>query len=76
LQTRITINEGGVITLPVAIRRAFGLKASDELIVEGTAQGILLRPSITVPLETYSEERIAEFAGDEDEIGKLRRKRR
>ncbi len=70
MQSKVTINERGVITLPAAIRLAFGLKANDELIVEDTAQGILLRPSISVPLETYSEERIAEFASDEAAIGK------
>lgn len=76
MQAKVTINDRGVITLPAAIRQSLGLKANDELIVERTAQGILLRPSITVPLETYSEERIAEFASDEDAIGKLLRKRK
>lgn len=69
MQTKVTINDRGVITLPVALRQAFGLKANDELIVEDTAQGILLRPCITVPIEMYTEERIAEFASDEEAIG-------
>ena len=70
MQNKVTINDRGVVTLPVAIRRAFGLKANDELIVEDTDQGILLRPAISVPIEIYSEERIAEFASDEKALAK------
>ena len=40
-----------------------------DLILEGTDKGILLRPAISVPIEIYTEERIAEFASDEDAIG-------
>ena len=70
MQAKITINERGVITIPAALRRAFGLEAHDELIAEGTDQGILLRPAVSVPIEIYSEERIAEFTRDEEAIGK------
>ncbi|MEE9393338.1 MAG: AbrB/MazE/SpoVT family DNA-binding domain-containing protein [Planctomycetota bacterium] len=71
MQERVTINDRGVVTIPAAMRRAFGLKAGAELIAEETPEGILLRPSISVPIEIYTEERIAEFASDEDEIAKL-----
>ena len=76
MQTKATINERGVITIPAAIRQAFGLKANDEVIIEQTEQGILLRPSISVPLEIYTEKRIDEFASDESAIGKLLPKKR
>jgi AbrB family looped-hinge helix DNA binding protein len=69
--SKVTLNERGVITIPAQLRQAFGLKANDELILEGTENGILLRPSISVPIEIYSEARIAEFARDEAAIGKL-----
>lgn len=68
---RVTINDRGVITIPAPMRRALGLEAGEELIIEQTAEGILLRPSVSVPIEIYSEERIAEFASDEAEIDKL-----
>jgi len=71
MQERVTINDRGVITIPAALRRAFGIKAGEELIAENTPDGILLRPAISVPLEIYTEERIAEFASDEAEIEKL-----
>lgn len=76
MPTKATITERGVITIPAAIRQAFGLKANDEVIIEQTEQGILLRPAMSVPLEIYTEKRIDEFASDEAKIGKLLRKRR
>lgn len=75
MQCRVTINERGIITIPAILRQTFGLKANDELIIEQTAQGLLLRPAISVPLEVYTEERIAEFASDEDAVGKRLPKR-
>lgn len=69
--SKVTINDRGVITIPAALRQVYGLKANDELILEGTEAGILLRPSVSVPIEIYTEARIAEFARDEAAIGKL-----
>ncbi len=71
VQNKVTINDRGVITIPVALRQAFGLKPNDELIVEQTDRGLLLRPVVSVPIELYSEERIAEFASDEEAVGRL-----
>ena len=69
MQNKVTINARGVITIPAALRQTFGLKANDELIVEGTEEGILLRPAVSVPIELYTEGRIDEFASDEEAIG-------
>lgn len=68
---RVTISSRGVVTIPAALRRAFGLKAGAELIAEGTAEGILLKPSVSVPIEFYTEDRIAEFNQDEAALQKL-----
>ena len=57
-----------MITIPGALRKVFGLKPRDELILEDTEQGILLRPAVSVQIEIYTEDRIAEFASDEREI--------
>lgn len=65
MNTTLTITNRGVISLPVALRRAVGLKANDQLIAEATPDGILLRPVITVPLEIYSDARINEFEAGE-----------
>lgn len=71
MQARVTINSRGVITIPAALRRALGLEAGAELLLEKTAEGILLRPCVSVPIEIYTEERITEFASDEAEIARL-----
>lgn len=65
------MNSRGVVTIPAALRRALGLKPGEELIAEGTPEGILLRPAVSVPIELYTEDRIAEFASDEQAIEKL-----
>ena len=43
------------------MREAAGLRPQDNLIAETTPEGILLRPAVTVPIEIYTDERIAEF---------------
>lgn len=69
--SKVTINERGVITIPAPLRRALGLKADDELLIEATPQGLLLRPSVTMPVEIYTDERIAEFTREEDAVAEI-----
>lgn len=71
MQERVTISQRGVITIPIRMREAFGLKANDQLIIEDTPKGLLLRPTVSVPVEMYTEERIAEFIRDDNAIAKL-----
>ncbi|MDB6041275.1 MAG: hypothetical protein JWM99_5116 [Verrucomicrobiales bacterium] len=70
MREKVTISERGSLTIPSRMRRAFGIKANDELFVEETEQGLLLRPAFSVPIELYSEERIAEFAREEKALAK------
>lgn len=76
MQAKATINERGVITIPAAMRHALGLKPNDEVLIEETEQGLLIRPVLSVPLEIYTEKRIAEFASDDEAIGKRLPKKR
>ena len=63
----LTVTSRGVVTLPAKLRQAMGLKADDQLIAETTSEGLLLRPAVTLPVEIYSEARVAEFdAGEAD----------
>lgn len=68
---KVTLTKRGVITIPAKLREAFGLKAEDELILESVEEGILIRPSMSVPIEIYSDARIAEFTADEEALGPL-----
>lgn len=67
-----TVTERGTLTLPAAIRKSLGLRGKQQLIVETTDKGeILLRPASVVPIEIYSEDRIAEFDKDDAALGAL-----
>jgi len=65
----ITIGRRGAVTIPAKFRKKFGLGQDDKLIIEESAQGLLLRPAVSIPIEIYSEERIAEFQADEAALG-------
>ena len=71
----VTVTSRGVVTLPAKLRRALGLKAEDRLIAETTPEGLLLRPSVTLPIEMYSAKRIREFDEAEAQLDALLRKR-
>ena len=75
MQATLTINSRGVVTLPVKLRQAMGLKADDQLIAETTPQGLLLRPAVTLPLEIYSPERVQEFDAAEAALAAVLSKR-
>jgi AbrB family looped-hinge helix DNA binding protein len=63
----VTVTDRGVISIPVKLRKSLGLKAEDQLIAEVVADGLLLRPCVTLPVEMYTAERVAEFdAGEAD----------
>ena len=71
MKSTVTLNGRGVVTLPVKLREAMGLKADDVLIAETTPEGILLRPAVTLPLESYSAKRIREFDEAEADLAKV-----
>jgi antitoxin PrlF len=75
MQATLTINSRGVVTLPAKLRQAMGLKCDDQLIAETTAQGLLLRPVVTLPLEIYSAQRVQEFDGEEAKLAAVFSKR-
>ena len=47
----ITVGRRGSITIPAKLRRAFGMQQNDQLIAEQTPDGILLKPSVSIPVE-------------------------
>ena len=68
MKATLTISGRGLIALPAKMREAAGLRPQDNLIAETTPEGILLRPAVTVPIEIYTDERIAEFDEAEAEL--------
>lgn len=74
MKATITITSRGVVTLPLGLRKALGIKAQDTLIAETTPDGLLLRPAITLPVEIYTDKRIREFDESEEELAKVMRR--
>jgi AbrB family looped-hinge helix DNA binding protein len=70
------IGKRGTFVIPARLRRRFGLTEGSTVIAEETEEGILLRPAVTVPIESYSMERRAEFllsnAVDDEDYARAR----
>jgi AbrB family looped-hinge helix DNA binding protein len=58
----ISINKRGTLTLPKELRRRIGLAGGGQVVAEETSEGILIRAGATFPVEIYTDQRIAEFA--------------
>jgi len=65
----LTVTAGGCVSLPANLRKILGIKAGDQLIGETTRDGLVLRPCVTLPIEIYTQERIAEFDAAEQDLG-------
>jgi AbrB family looped-hinge helix DNA binding protein len=55
------VGKRGAIVVPAKLRKRFGIEEGSIVIAEETADGILIRPAMVVPVERYSPERKAEF---------------
>ncbi len=71
------VGKRGTVVIPARLRKRFGIGEGTLVIAEERPEGVLLRPAIAVPLETYSPERVAEFlltnAVDRREYARARR---
>ncbi len=75
MKTLLTISDRGVLTLPAKLRKELGLKGNDPLIAETTADGLLLRLAVALPLEIYTPAREREFDEEEQAVAKWLRTR-
>jgi AbrB family looped-hinge helix DNA binding protein len=55
------VGKRGTVVIPARLRRKYGLEEGSLVITEARAEGVLLRPVVTLPLEIYTPERKAEF---------------
>ena len=55
------VGKRGTVVIPAALRKRYGLEEGRQVLVEETAEGLLLRPAITLPVEMYSKGRRAAF---------------
>ena len=76
MKARLIVTSRGVVTLPAKLRQALGIRADDQLIAETTPEGLLLRPTVTLPVEIYTDQRIREFDEAEAELDKVLRQKK
>lgn len=55
------VGKRGAVVIPSALRRRFGIEEGSLVLAEERPDGILIRPAVALPLETYTPERRAEF---------------
>ena len=55
------VGKRGAVVIPARLRRLFGIEEGTLVIAEEREDGILVRPAVALPVETYSPERVAEF---------------
>ena len=55
------LGKRGAVILPAALRRRYRLEEGSLFAVEAREDGILLRPVVALPVETYTPERKAEL---------------
>ena len=55
------IGKRGVVVIPAELRRRYGLEENTPVVLEDRQDGLLIRPAVVLPVETYTPERRAEF---------------
>jgi bifunctional DNA-binding transcriptional regulator/antitoxin component of YhaV-PrlF toxin-antitoxin module len=65
MDQRIKMDANGSITIPPSVREACRLKPDEEFILEETPQG----PLSSLPVEMYTDARLAEFAQEDADLG-------
>jgi len=60
-QQTIRVGRRGTIVLPAEIRRSYSFEEGSPIMLETRSEGVLLRPVVVLPVETYTPERKAEF---------------
>ena len=70
----LKVGKRGTIVIPAKLRRRFGIDEGEVVIAQETDEGVLIRPAVALPVETYTPERRAEFllstAVDEEDYAK------
>lgn len=57
----VQMGDDGTVKIPIDLRQGFGMDAGMTVILERTEEGILIRPAVVLPLESYTPSRKAEF---------------
>ena len=61
MQENLVVSAQGQITLPAALRKRFGIRPGDVVIVQDRDGELVLKPAAVLEIDTYSDEQIAEW---------------
>ena len=59
MRETVVVSNRGQLTLPVGLRKKFGIQAGGPVIIEDRDGEIILKPAIVMEVELYSDEQIS-----------------
>ena len=57
----LVVSSRGQVTLPAGLRKRFGIKSGDVLILGNRGHEIALKPGVVLEVQYYTDEQIAEW---------------
>jgi antitoxin PrlF len=57
----LVVSSRGQITLPAELRKRFGIKSGDVMILEDRGNEVVLKPGVVLEVQHYSDEQIAQW---------------
>ncbi len=73
MQEDLVVSGRGQITLPAALRKRFGIRPGDVVIMEDRNGEIVLKPAAVLEIEVYTDEQISHW-DEEDRLDPKERK--
>ena len=73
MQENLVVSGRGQITLPAALRKRFGIRPGDIVIMEDRDGEIVLKPAAVLEIEVYTDEQISHW-DEEDRLDPEERK--
>ena len=65
MPTTLVVSGRGQITLPAATRKRLGIKSGDVVILEDRGGEIVLKPGVVLEIQSYDDDRIAQWDADD-----------
>ena len=61
----LVVSNRGQITLPASLRKRFGIKSGDVVILEDRGDEIVLKPGVVLEVQNYTDEQIEHWNDDD-----------
>ena len=73
MRQTLIVSTRGQITLPADIRKQFGIKSGEPVIIEDRNGELVLKPATVLAVEMYSPKQVAEW-DQQDQLSDAKRK--